>query len=80
MKRQTNQQASVLALRSGQRLLNAGDLDGAISQFRVAVAATPDNALAHYQLAQALQRKNDREAAAKEFQKAHQLDPRLNAP
>jgi protein O-GlcNAc transferase len=77
MKQQTNRQAATLALRSGQRLLNAGDLDGAISQFQVAIAETPDNAMAHYQLAIAFKRKGDQPAANEEFAKAHQLDARL---
>jgi Flp pilus assembly protein TadD len=77
MKQRTNQQAAVLAVRSGQRLLSAGDLDGAISQFRVAIAVTPENAMAHYQLAVALKRKGDQPAADQEFEKARQLDARL---
>src|SRR5213079_2626816 len=43
-KQKTNQQAALFATNSGKRLLNAGDLDGAISQFRSAIAATPEYA------------------------------------
>ena len=57
VKRQTNQQAAVLALRSGERLLNAGDLEGAISQFRAAIGAAPESAKAHYKLGLALKEK-----------------------
>jgi Flp pilus assembly protein TadD len=60
--------------------LNAGDLDGAISQFRVAIQSLPGYAPAHYQLGMALQRKGAKEEASKEFQKAADLDPHLKAP
>jgi protein O-GlcNAc transferase len=79
-KQKTNQQAALFATNSGRRLLNAGDLDGAISQFRSAVGAMPRYAAAHFQLGLALQRKGEKEEAAKEFQKAVELDPRLTAP
>jgi Flp pilus assembly protein TadD len=60
-------------------LLNAGDLDSAISQFRSAIAATPGYAPAHFQLGLALQRKGEREESSKELKKAAELDPRLKA-
>jgi Flp pilus assembly protein TadD len=60
--------------------MNAGDLDGAISQFRSAIAATPEYAPAHYQLGMALRRKGEKEEAGKEFRRAGELDPRLSAP
>src|SRR2546422_4918852 len=40
-KQKTNQQAATFATNSGRRLLGVGDLEGAISQFRAAIAATP---------------------------------------
>jgi tetratricopeptide (TPR) repeat protein len=79
-KQKTDQQAALFATNSGKRLLSAGDLDGAISQFRSAIGATPDYAPAHFELGLALQQKGDKEEALKEFQKAAELDPRLNAP
>ena len=79
-KQKTNEQAALFATNSGKRLLNAGDLDGAISQFRSAVAATPDYPPAHFQLGLALQRKGEKEEATKEFRKAAELDPRLTPP
>ena len=56
-------------------LLTAGDLDGAISQFRSAIKLAPDYAPAHLHLAEALQRKGEKEEAKQEFQRAG--DPRL---
>jgi tetratricopeptide (TPR) repeat protein len=76
-KEKTNEQAALFAANSGKRLLNAGDLDGAISQFRSAIGSAPGYAPAHFQLGLALQRKGQTDEAAKEFQKAAQLDPRL---
>ena len=75
-KEKTNQQAALFATNSGKRLLNAGDLDGAISQFRSAINATPNYAPAHYQLGLALQRKGEKDEATKEFQRAAELDPK----
>jgi tetratricopeptide (TPR) repeat protein len=60
--------------------LTAGDLDGAIFQFRTAIQSLPVYAPAHYQLGLALQRKGAKEEASKEFQKAAELDPHLKAP
>jgi len=36
-KQKTSEQAALFATNSGRRLLNVGDLDGAISQFRAAI-------------------------------------------
>jgi Flp pilus assembly protein TadD len=80
MKRQTDQQAALLALRSAEHLLNAGDLDGAISQFRAALNAAPENAKAHYELGLTLKRKGDLPGATQEFDTAHKLDGRFVAP
>jgi Tfp pilus assembly protein PilF len=79
-KQKTDQQAALFATNSGRRLLSAGDLDGAISQFRSAITATPSYAPAHFQLGLALQRKGEKDESGKEFQKASELDPRLTAP
>ena len=70
-------QGATFATNSGKRMLNAGDLDGAISQFRNAVKLSPTYAQAHYQLAIALSRKGEKEEAAEEFKKAAELDPKL---
>ncbi len=79
-KRKTDQQAALFATNSGKRLLNAGDLDGAILQFRSAIGAAPDYAGAHFQLGLALQRKGEKDEAAKEFRRAAELDPRVTLP
>jgi Flp pilus assembly protein TadD len=57
--------------------MNAGDLDGAISQFRSAIAAKADYAQAHFQLGLALRRKGEREESDKELRRAAEIDPRL---
>jgi len=79
-KRKNSEQAALFATNSGKRLLNAGDVDGAISQFRSAIQAVPDYAPAHFQLGLALQRKGEKAESAREFQKARELDPRLTPP
>ena len=76
----TGLQAATLATSSGRRLLDAGDVEGAITQFRSAINSSPNFAQAHYQLAIALRRKGDKDEAAKEFRKAAELDPQLAPP
>jgi tetratricopeptide (TPR) repeat protein len=66
----TSLQAATFATNSGKRLLANGDLDGAISTY----------ALAHYQLAVALARQGQKDEAAREFQKASELDSHLVPP
>jgi tetratricopeptide (TPR) repeat protein len=79
-KQKNSLQAATFATNSGNRLLNAGDLDGAISQFRNAVQLAPSYARAHQQLAIALSRKGQATEAQEEFKKASELDPRLKPP
>ena len=67
-KEKTNQQAALFATNSGKRLFNAGDLDGAISQFRSAITAAPNYAPAHYQLRFVAEKRRERRSA-KEFQR-----------
>jgi Tfp pilus assembly protein PilF len=59
------------------RLFKVGDLEGAISQFRAAIALAPTYAPAHFHLAEALQRKGETTEAGQEFQRAAELDPKL---
>jgi Flp pilus assembly protein TadD len=66
-------QAATFNTNSGKRLLQAGDLDGAISQFRSAIKIAPDYAPAHRQLAQALAQKGQQAEANEEYRKAAQL-------
>ncbi len=79
-KQKTSEQAALFATNSGRRLLNAGDLEGAISQFRAALNSSPDYAAAHFQLGLALRQQGKSEEAQREFQKAAALDPRLTPP
>ena len=68
-------QSAMFSTNSGRRLLNAGDLDGAISQFQSAIEQSTDYAPAHYYLAMALKAKGKSEEAKSEFQKYLDLNP-----
>ena len=72
-----NLQAATVSTNSGKRLLAAGDLDGAISQFRSAINSEPKYAPAHYQLGLALEQSGHKDEAKKEFEKAAELDPKF---
>jgi tetratricopeptide (TPR) repeat protein len=76
-KDKTSLQAATFDTNSGMRLLKVGDLEGAISQFRAAIALAPGYALAHFHLAKALQQKGETTEAVQEFQQAVDLDPTL---
>ena len=71
-------QAATFNTNSGVRLLNAGDLDGAIAQFRSAIQLAPAYAPAHYQLSVALSRKGLKDEAKVELDRAIALDPETN--
>ena len=79
-KQKTSEQAALFATNSGRRLLKAGDLEGAISQFRSAITSSPGYAAAHFQLGLALRQQGKSEEAQEEFQKAVRLDPSLTPP
>ncbi len=79
-KQKTSEQAALFATNSGRRLLKAGDLDGAVSQFRVAISAVPNYAVAHFELGLALRQQGKMEEAQEEFRKAATLDPQLTPP
>jgi Flp pilus assembly protein TadD len=79
VKQKNNLQGATFSTNSGKHMLDVGDLEGAISQFRNAIRLSPSYAPAHYQLAVALSRKGDKAEAAEEFQKAAELDPKLRA-
>ena len=75
-----NTQVATLATNAGAKQLRAGDIEGSISKFRLALKLAPDFAPAHYQLALALLGRGRHEEALAEFGRAHQLDPRLRPP
>ena len=79
-KQKTSEQAAFFATNSGRRLFHAGDLEGAISQFRAAINASPNYAAAHFELGVALRQQGKSKEAQEEFQKAATLDPGLTAP
>jgi Flp pilus assembly protein TadD len=79
-KQKTSEQAALFATNSGRRLLNAGDIEGAISQFRAAIHSAPNYATAHFELGMALRRQGKSDEAQEEFQKAAAIDPRLTPP
>jgi len=66
-------QAATFNTNSGKKLLQAGDLDGAIAQFRSAIKIAPDYIPAHRQLALALAQKGQQAEADEESRKAAQL-------
>jgi tetratricopeptide (TPR) repeat protein len=49
-------------------------------RFRECIRLNPAFAQAHYNLALTLARLKDSDGAAKEFDEAHRLDPKLTAP
>jgi len=79
-KQKTSEQTALFAANSGRRLLNAGDIEGAISQFRAAINSSPNYAAAHFQLGLALRQQGKSKEAQEEFQKAARLDPSLTPP
>src|SRR5205085_8190486 len=76
----TGLQTARFSTNSGIRMLAAGDLEGAIGQFRSAIQAAPQYAPAHFELALALERKGDRAGAFQEYRQASRLDPRITPP
>ena len=75
MKGKVGEQAALFDTNSGIRLMNIGDLEGAVSQFEAALKISPDNPLAHYQLGRALERQGKREEAKAHLKRAAELDP-----
>jgi Tfp pilus assembly protein PilF len=73
LKQSSSLQTATFDTNSGNKLLEAGDLDGAIAQFRAAIALAPNFGLAHQFLAQALERKGEKEQAEEELRKAAEL-------
>jgi Flp pilus assembly protein TadD len=61
----------------GRRLLQLGDVAGAVARFEAAVAADPANAEFHNAYGRALWRSEDRDGALAQYAEAARLDPRL---
>jgi Flp pilus assembly protein TadD len=78
-KEKNSLQAATFNTNSGQRMLNAGDVDGAIGQFRAAINLSPEYAPAHFHLAEALKRKGEQAEAEKELEKAAELDSKIKS-
>jgi tetratricopeptide (TPR) repeat protein len=72
----TNLQAASFATNSGKRLLLAGDLEGAISQFKTAIRNDDSYLPAHAQLAIALKKQGKRLEAESELKKVAELQSR----
>jgi len=73
-------QAAGVATAVGTQKLDAGDLAGALDQFRRATAIFEGYAPAHYQMGRALLRLGQRDASRLEFSRAQQLNPSLVPP
>ena len=67
----------LFATNTGLAKLKEGNLDDAIETFQRAVQLDPTNAQAYYNLAKALQKKGQREAARTAERKARELDSRI---
>ena len=76
-KSKTDLQGATFATNSGKRLLETGDLEGAIAQFRSALQQSETYAPAHFYLAQALERKGQTVGAKHEYERAVELDSRF---
>ena len=62
-------------VQKGKEELLAGEIDRAISEFRIAIAKQRDNASAHLNLGVALKLKGDKAGAKAALEKARALDP-----
>src|SRR5262249_19170530 len=76
-KKKADMQAAMFAANSGRARLKEGNIDAAIERLQAAIKLFSDDARTHYDLARALWRKGQKEAAQAEYEKAKQLDPRL---
>jgi len=63
----------------GTALLNVGRFEEAVTSLSEAVRVKPDFAVAHYNLARALELQGKSSAASDHYARAFQLDPALRA-
>ena len=63
----------------GTELAQKGELDGAIVQFQAAIAAFPDYAQAHCNLANALALQGNLDGAIQHYRRALEIDPKSAA-
>ena len=61
----------------GESLFAAGDFDGAIKEFRLAVRLNPRSSKEHFELGLALKAKGDLDGAVSEYREAIRIDPGL---
>jgi tetratricopeptide (TPR) repeat protein len=79
-RRKADAQASTFALSAGRRLLEAGNRDAALAQFREAVRLSPDNADAHLALAESLKASGASVEARKHLEEARRLKTAARSP
>ena len=75
-----NLQAATFSTNSGKRLLGAGDVDGAIAQFRSAIQFRAELRGCSLSARLGADQQGQKDEAKKEFQRAADLDPHLNGP
>jgi Tfp pilus assembly protein PilF len=73
-RKNNNRQAAMFATNFAKKMLQSGDLEGALKQLQTAIQSDPNFADAHFQLGLVLRQKGDFTAARQEFYKAQQLE------
>jgi tetratricopeptide (TPR) repeat protein len=67
-----------VAAAQGDKAIEAGHLDEAITNYRQAIQTMPDTAYYHYKLSTALHKNNDAAGEKKELEEAIRLNPKLS--
>ena len=68
-----------VAVAQGDKAIDAGHLDEAVTNYRQAIQTMPDTAYYHYKLSTALHKNNDAAGEKKELEEAIRLNPKLSA-